>query len=101
MKCASKLRKAVECIIDEVVFNEQVLTKFSSKNNRIHWDNLKQLNNSETIVESLRGMHDRVSGGVIHNGTESDENPIDKEEFESMLKELETLLECKNEPKTV
>ncbi|MDQ5921112.1 MAG: hypothetical protein QG673_1168 [Pseudomonadota bacterium] len=40
----------------------------------------------------LNTIHDRVSGGSMHNGTESEENPITKEEFESMISELDKLI---------
>ncbi|MDD2358551.1 MAG: hypothetical protein PHX13_11640, partial [Thiovulaceae bacterium] len=89
---ASKLRKTVECLIDEKVFNGQVPTKFTSKNNRIHWDSLKQLNNEDSLLNTLREIHDRVSGGEMHNGTESEENQIEKEEFDDMIVKLELII---------
>jgi energy-coupling factor transporter ATP-binding protein EcfA2 len=89
---ASKLRKTVECLIDEKVFNGQVPTKFTSKNNRIHWDSLKQLNNTQDLIGILREVHDRVSGGEMHNGTESEENQIGKEEFDNMVRQLDFII---------
>jgi hypothetical protein len=89
---ASKLRKTVECLIDEKVFNGQVPTKFTSKNNRIHWDSLKDLKNEHELIDSLREIHDRVSGGEMHNGTESEENQIEKEEFDAMVVKLEAII---------
>lgn len=89
---ASKLRKTVECLIDEKVFNGQVPTKFTSKNNRIHWDSLKQLNNTQDLIDTLREVHDRVSGGEMHNGTESEENQIGKEEFDTMVVKLDAII---------
>jgi hypothetical protein len=86
------LRKTVECLIDEKVFNEQVPTKFTSKNNRIHWDGLKQLNNDQVLINTLREIHDRVSGGEMHNGTESEENQIEKEEFDTMVVKLDFII---------
>lgn len=94
---ATKLRKTIECLVDEKVFNNQVPTKFTSKNNRIHWDSLKQLNNEDTLINTLREIHDRVSGGEMHNGTESNENPIEKEEFDEMVKNIESILGANNE----
>ncbi|MBE0491546.1 MAG: hypothetical protein IBX44_04800 [Sulfurospirillum sp.] len=85
------MRKTVECLVDEKVFNGQVPTKFTSKNNRIHRDSLKQLNNVQGLIDTLREVHDRVSGGEMHNGTESEENQIEKEEFDAMIVELEQL----------
>ncbi|MDD2357024.1 MAG: hypothetical protein PHX13_03830, partial [Thiovulaceae bacterium] len=89
---ASKLRKTVECLIDEKVFNGQVPTKFTSKNNRIHWDSLKDLKNEHELIDTLREIHDRVSGGEMHNGTESEENQIEKEEFDTMIVRLEQII---------
>jgi len=86
---AAKLRKTVECLVDEKVFNNQVPTKFTSKNNRIHWDNLKLLNTESNLIDTLKDIHDRVSGGEMHNGTESEENPIEKEEFDEMVSKIE------------
>lgn len=95
---ASKLRKTVECLIDEKVFNGQVPTKFTSKNNRIHWDRLKQLNNDLSLIDTLKEVHDRVSGGEMHNGTESEENQIGKEEFDAIVVKLEVIIyDSKNE----
>jgi len=89
---ASRLRKTVECLIDEKVFNNLVPTKFTSKNNRIHWDSLKQLNNNQSLIDTLREVHDRVSGGEMHNGTESEENQVGKEEFDMMVVQLEQII---------
>ncbi len=88
---ASRLRKTVECLIDEKIFNGQVPTKFTSKNNRIHWDSLKQMNNEHTLIDTLKEIHDRVSGGEMHNGTESNENQIEKEEFNAMVIKLDAI----------
>lgn len=89
---AAKLRKTIECLVDEKVFNNQVPTKFTSKNNRIHWDSLKLLNNDNTLIDNLKDIHDRVSGGEMHNGTESEENPIEKEEFDEIVSRIETFI---------
>lgn len=80
-----RLRKAIECIVDEKVFNGLIPTKLSSKENRIDWNGLKNLRNDEKLIEMLKKIHNRVSGGILHNGTESEENPIEKDEFDKML----------------
>ncbi|TGM10690.1 hypothetical protein EHQ81_18865 [Leptospira selangorensis] len=89
---SSNIRKVVECLVDEKVFNRQVPTRLSSKNGRIHWDELKKLDNNPTMIDKLRKIHDRVSGGALHNGTEANENPIDKAEFLQMVADLKTFL---------
>ena len=92
LKVANLLRKAVECTIDEKVFNNQVPTKNSTKNNRINWDELKKLNNDELIINSLKDIHGRVSGGEMHNGTENEENPIEIDEYNTMINDIEQML---------
>jgi len=69
-----------------------VPTKCTSKNNRIHWDSLKQLNTDSEFIDTLKAVHDRISGGSMHNGTESEEDPIDKEEFDTMVIKLEGVI---------
>ncbi|MGQ5513770.1 AAA family ATPase [Streptococcus anginosus] len=87
----SKLRKAVEFAIDEIILNRQVPTKYSNKNSRIHWDELKKIDNNPITIEKLHDIHGRCSGGSLHNGTESEENPVDKDELTNMLLEIKTI----------
>lgn len=86
-----KLRRGVETAIDEVVFNNQVPTKLSNKNSRINWNALKEICNDEILIEGLRQIHGRASGGDLHNGSEREENPLDKEEIEELYNKLKTL----------
>ena len=93
LKVASLLRKSVECVIDEVIFNNQLPTKYSNKNSRIAWSELKKLKNDHNIIDKLESIHGRVSGGEMHNGTESEENPIEVEEFKTMISDVENVLQ--------
>lgn len=86
-----KLRKAVEFAIDEIIFNKQIPTKFSNKKSRIHWNELKKIDNNPITIEKLHNIHGRCSGGALHNGTESEENPVDKDELANMLREIKTI----------
>ena len=86
-----KLRKAVEFAIDEIILNNQVPTKYSNKNSRINWDELKKIENNSEIINILHAIHGRCSGGALHNGTESEENPVDKDELKSMLKKIKNI----------
>ena len=95
LKVASLLRKTVECVIDEVVFNGQLPTKYSNKNSRIAWDELKKINNDSNIIDRLKEIHSRVSGGQMHNGTENEENPIEVDEFNIMLSDIENIIRIK------
>ena len=79
-----KFRRAVECIIDEKVFNGLTPTKLSLTSSRIKWDKLKALSSDKKIITDLKNIHNRVSGGELHEGTESSENPIEKVELDSM-----------------
>ena len=97
LKVASLVRKTVECVIDEVVFNGQLPTKYSNKNSRIAWGELKKLNSDSNVIDKLEAIHGRVSGGGMHNGTENEENPIEVDEFNTMISQIESILELKNE----
>ena len=88
---AGLLRKAVECTIDEVIFNNQLPTKCSSRNSRINWNELEKLNSNSDTINKLKGIHGRVSSGEIHNGIENEENPIEVEDFKQMIEELEQI----------
>ncbi len=92
LKVAILLRKSVECVIDEVIFNNQLPTKYSNKNSRIAWAELKKLNNDNNIIDKLETIHGRVSGGAMHNGTENEENPIEVNEFNEMISGIEGVL---------
>jgi len=92
LKVASLLRKTVECVIDEVVFNNQLPTKYSNKNSRIAWSELKNLKNDSDIIDTLEAIHGRVSGGEMHNGTENEENPIEIDEFNTMISNIKNIL---------
>jgi len=92
LKVASLLRKTVEYVIDEVIFNSQLPTKYSNKNSRITWGELKKLNNDSGTIDKLEEIHGRVSGGEMHNGTENEENPIEVHEFNTMISDIESIL---------
>ena len=86
-----KLRKAVELLIDERVFNKQVPTKYSTKSSRIAWEELKKLCNDPSVIDKLKSVHNRASGGELHNGMEREENPIDKDEIQGMYDILKSI----------
>lgn len=91
-KVAGLIRLSIECVIDEVVFNNQVPTKYSNKNSRIGWAELKKVNNDSQIIDSLERIHGRASGGEMHNGSEKYENPIDVDEFNGIVDQIESIL---------
>lgn len=91
-KTASLIRKSIECIVDEVILNGITPTKMSNKNSRINWEGLKQIKSQPANIDKLNLIHSRCSGGELHNGTECDENPIEKQEFLDMITEIETII---------
>lgn len=91
VKTANLIRLAVESTIDEVIFNHQVPTRFSNKNSRIQWDALKGLNKDDNVIETLKAIHSRLSGGSMHNGNEKIENPIDLEEYKEFVSKIKDL----------
>ena len=90
-KTSLYIRKAVELLIDEVIFNNQIPTRYSTKKNHINWNELKKVSGDALVIDDLKSIHKRVSGGRLHNGTESEENPIDKEELREIVVKLETI----------
>lgn len=95
-KVSALLRKSVECLIDETVLNGVTPTKYRNKNNRIPWDKLKNFKCSPEDIEKMRKVHDRVSGGDLHNGTESENNSLSVEEFKGMISDLESIIRENN-----
>lgn len=86
-----KLRRGVETAIDEIVFNKQIPTKFSNKNGRIKWGELKKISNDPALIDGLKYIHGRASGGGLHNGTERENNPIDRDEIQQLYEKLKEL----------
>ena len=91
-KACTFIRKSVELVIDEVVFNNQVPTKFSRKDSRINWDALTHVSGDANMISDLKTIHNRVSGGKLHNGLENEENPVDKEELELFVEKLDNII---------
>ena len=87
----SCIREAVENIIDEIVFNGLIPNKFSNKNGRINWDELKKLNPDAELIDKIHTIHGRCSGGELHSGTEREENPVDAEELRIMCSDLRSV----------
>lgn len=86
-----KLRRGVETAIDEVVFNNQTPTKLSNKKSHISWDELKKISNDNDLIDGLHYIHGRASGGDLHNGSEREENPLDRDEIEELFEKLKSL----------
>ncbi len=85
------LRHTIELMIDEKIFNNQIPVKFHGKKNTIQWAQLKTLNPDATIIDTLKRLFERLSGGDLHLGVESTENPIDYEELVGIYNDLKGL----------
>jgi len=88
---AGMIRRAVEATIDEVVLNGITPTKYSNKNSRISWDDLRSIDVDKDKINLLQLIHSRASGSELHNGTECEENPIDVEEFNKIIMNLKQI----------
>lgn len=82
------LRHTIELIIDERIFNNQIPVKFHGRKNTIPWEQLKSLNPDEAIIDKLKELFSRLSGGDLHSGVEKYDNPIDYDELEDIYNEL-------------
>lgn len=85
------LRHTIELMIDEKIFNNQIPVKFHGRKNTIQWDQLKTLNPDAIVIDTLKRLFDRLSGGDLHLGVESTENPIDHDELENIYNDLKGL----------
>lgn len=65
------IRKAVECLIDELVLRGVTPTRFGNKNNHINWEALQRVGMGKEDIDVLHAIHGRVSGGELHNGVEN------------------------------
>ena len=88
ISAGAQLRHVIELLIDEKVFNGQIPIEFHGRKNNIPWDQLKDMNQDVTIIDKLKNLFSRLSGGSLHAGVEQAENPIDHAELESIYNEL-------------
>lgn len=88
-KCSGLLRQAIEHMVDEKVFRNLVPVKYrGGKSQTIIWDRLKELQADPALIDMMRGYYGRLSGGDMHLGGESRENPIDWAELNEMTAQL-------------
>ena len=87
--CSGLLRQAIEHLVDEKVFRNLVPVKYrGGKNQAIKWDDLKELQADAELIDLLHKYYNRLSGGDMHLGGESRENPIDWAELNQMAEQL-------------
>ena len=76
-------------MVDEKVFRNLVPVKYrGGKSQTIIWDRLKELQADPALIDMMRGYYGRLSGGDMHLGGESRENPIDWAELNEMAAQL-------------
>lgn len=79
----------IEHLVDEKVFRNLVPVKYrGGKNQAIKWDDLKELQADVEMIDLLHKYYNRLSGGDMHLGGESRENPIDWAELNQMATQL-------------
>lgn len=87
--CCGLLRHAIELLVDEKVFCNLTPVKYrGGKNQTIIWDRLKQLQANPAMIDQLHEYYNRLSGGDLHLGRESRENPVDVPELNVMIAQL-------------
>lgn len=91
ISAGAQLRHVIELLIDEKIFNGQIPIEFHGRKNNIPWEQLKGLNPDVNLVDKLKNLFSRLSGGSLHVGIEQIENPIDHAELESIYNELEAI----------
>ena len=91
ISAGAQLRHVIELLIDEKIFNGQIPIEFHGRKNNIPWEQLKGVNSDVTLVDKLKDLFSRLSGGSLHVGIEQTENPIDHAELESIYNELNAI----------
>lgn len=89
---AGILRHTIELMIDEKIFVNQIPVRFHGRKNSIAWDKLKELNPNKDLIDTLNRLYNRLSGGDLHSGIESTENPMEFEELQEIYSTLAGLV---------
>ena len=94
LKVCALLRNAIDHIIDEIVFNNQIPRKYSIKGvaQSIQWDELKNMASNQKMIDDLKRIFGRVSSGQLHVGQVSSNNPPDKQELLQLHNELDSMV---------
>lgn len=94
LKVCALLRNAIDHIVDEIVFNNQIPRKYSIKGvaQSIQWDELKNMASNQEMIDDLKRIFGRVSSGQLHVGQVSSNNPPDKQELLQLYNELDSMV---------
>lgn len=92
VQAAIHIRLAIEKLIDEKILLNITPQRYTSKNNRIDFNKLKQLGNNQTLIDILDECYDRISGGKNHDGLESRENPLQERELKDILDKIDAVV---------
>ena len=85
------LRKSIEQMIDEKVFRGLSPLRFNGKKTNINWEELKKLHADGDMIDELKLLYSRLSGGDLHSGVEHEENPLEHDELEEIYEKLNDL----------
>ncbi|WFQ91327.1 hypothetical protein MFERI13461_00765 [Mycoplasma feriruminatoris] len=93
-ECSSYLRLAIESIIDEIVFNNQIPRKYTSKSikPKINWDELVKMGIKKEEAEILKKYYSKVSENM-HKGINSIIKPITYDDIEKIYNDLKKFVE--------
>ena len=78
---AGYLKSAIECYIDENVFNNQCLMKDRKRKESIKWDELKKINIDTSKIDQLKIYWDNLSDRGTHATQNQVNNPIKMEDL--------------------
>ena len=67
------------------------ISKYSTKSSRINWEGLKSITSDSAVIDILKDVHGRCSGGELHNGMERNENPVEKADIQEMVNKLKEI----------
>ncbi|KEZ20492.1 AAA family ATPase [Mycoplasma capricolum] len=99
-ECCFFLRLSIESIIDEIILNNQIPRKYTSKNiqPRINWNELVKIGLKKEDAEILKKCYNRVSQG-LHLSISSSIKPILYDDINEIYNDLTKFVESRRDKK--
>ncbi|WP_434342656.1 AAA family ATPase [Mycoplasma capricolum] len=99
-ECCFSLRLSIESIIDEIILNNQIPRKYTSKNiqPRINWNELVKIGLKKEDAEILKECYNRVSQG-LHLSISSSIKPILYDDINEIYNDLTKFVESRRDKK--
>jgi energy-coupling factor transporter ATP-binding protein EcfA2 len=92
---ANNLRRAIEHLVDEVIFCGLTPCCFRTRES-IQWTKLESLSDvNKEVVRAMSQMYKRLSGASLHVGMESMENGLDSDELRTFYNGLRDIMNNK------